>query len=302
MVPGTLVRHTVWGLGKVVEAPLPHLVIYFSSLTRDPGGPKRKLQAHAAQLAVAEVQSDPELDGVSLTTHVAKSTKARTPRPKAVPPPLQHSLDQAIAWFRTTFPGGFRDERFIRDEVKDKRLAQQEWTLYFGNGKAQALLAAGDTGALTDGLTRLFQATKIPAPFEIMAVRDGLKDGPAAERLMRSLLAFVEQPDGTSFKALAESVAGLPAAGDAARVLTWPNVTLLPFLADPKRFMVLKPTVARRVARRMGFDLSYSVPPAWPAYESLQAMAGLLLKRLEAEGAEDFIDVQSFIFVTRELE
>ena len=292
----------MWGLGKVVESPLPHVIIHFSSLTGDPGGPRRKLQALAPQLSVSDVQSDPDLDQVSLITHTAKSGKPRTPRPKAAPKPLQHSFDQALAWFRTTVSGGFRDEKFVTTELKDKRLAQQEWTFYFGNGKAQALLDAGDTAAITEGLTKLFQATKIPAPFEVMAAREGLKDGAAASRLLRSVVDFVERPDAASFGALAEAVGALPAPGEGVRVLTWPNVTLLPFLADPKRFMVLKPTVAQRMARRMGFALAYSVPPAWPAYESMQAMSALLLQQLAATSAEDFIDVHAFTWVTRDLE
>jgi hypothetical protein len=302
MNPGTLVRHRVWGLGKVIEAPLPHLIIHFTSLATDPAGPRRKLQALAPQLSLSDVQSDPELDQVSLVTHTAKSGKPRAPRPKAVPKPLQHSFDQALAWFKTTVPGGFRDEKFVADELKDKRLATQEWALYFGNGKGEALLAANDTAAISDGLTRLFQATKIPAPFETMAAREGFKNGEAASRVLRSVLDYVEKPDAASFAALVESIKSLPVPGDGARVLTWPNVTLLPFLADPKRFMVLKPTVAQRMARRMGFALAYAVPPAWPCYESMQAMSTSLLEKLAADGAQDFIDVHAFTWVTRDLE
>jgi hypothetical protein len=177
MTPGTLVRHRAWGLGKVIESPLPYLIIHFPSLASDPAGPRRKLQAQAPQLSVSEVQSDPELDQVPLVSHTAKSGKPRTPRPKTPPKPLQHGFEQALAWFRSTVPGGFRDEKFVTAELKDKRLAQQEWTFYFGNGKAQALLDANDTAAITEGLTKLFQATKLPAPFEVMAAREGLKDG-----------------------------------------------------------------------------------------------------------------------------
>lgn len=302
MNPGTLVKHSVWGLGKVVEAPLPHLVIHFSSLTRDPGGPKRKLQAHAPQLSVSDVQSDPELDAVSLTSHSAKSGKPRTARPKALPKPLVNSIEQAITWFKTTFAGGFRDEGFIKDELRDKRGAHQDWDLAFGNGKAQAMLDANDGAAIGAGLTKLFQATKIPAPFETLAARDGLKDPEAATRLLRAVLDYVDRPDAVSFASLVDAVGKLPAPGDGARVLTWPNVTLLPFLADPTRFMVLKPTIARKMARRMNFELAYAVPPAWPAYDSMQNMSSRLLQQLSADGAEDFIDVQSFMWVTRDLD
>lgn len=72
--------------------------------------------------------------------------------------------------------------------------------------------------------------------------------------------------------------------------------------ANPKRFMVLKPSITKRKARRINFDLLYSSSPTWHAYEALQRMNTLLLERLAPLGARDFIDVQSFIWVTQELE
>jgi hypothetical protein len=302
MTPGTLVRHTTWGLGKVIESPLPYVVIHFSSLARDPNGPRRKLQALATQLSVADVQSDTELDAVSLVSATARLSKPRAAKPKAPPAPLQHSLDQAIEWFRTTYPGGFQNPALVKEELNYKRAAHQNWLLQFGHGKAQALVDAGDTAAISNGLRDLFSATNIPAAFEIMAARDGLKDGAAATRLLTTILAFLDSPDPASFADLSEAVASLPASGEGARVLTWPNVTILPFLADPTRFMVLKPMAAKRIGRRMGFDLAYSPAPTWAVFDSSQQMSARLLEHLRPLGAEDFIDVQSFVWVTRGLD
>ena len=63
-------------------------------------------------------------------------------------------------------------------------------------------------------------------------------------------------------------MAQLPA--DGGKVLTWPNVTLLPFLADPTRFMVLKPSSTESMAARMNFDLRYQTVPNWSTYEAMQ--------------------------------
>lgn len=301
MTPGTLVKHTVWGLGKVIEAPLPYLVIHFSSLAGHPDGPRRKLQAHAPQISVSDVQSDPELDAVSLTPPKAPG-KPRAPRPKAAPKPLQNSIEQAIEWFKAQFPGGFSDEGLVKRELQSRRTAQKEWGFYFGDGKAQALLDANDTHAITDGLTKLYQGTDIPAPFEKMAVREGLKDADAAKRLLSAVLAFVNAPDSSTFTGLSDAISSLPSTSDSARVLTWPNLTLLPFLADPSRFMVLKPTHSQKMARRMGFDLLYSTPPTWAGFESCQKMSLQLKQQLAPLGASDFIDVQAFVTVTRDLE
>ncbi len=60
---GTLVEHTVWGRGKVVEVSSSHVVVHFPSLAASEQGPRRKLQLTAEQLSVSAVQSDPALDG-----------------------------------------------------------------------------------------------------------------------------------------------------------------------------------------------------------------------------------------------
>ena len=59
---GAIVEHTSWGAGKVVETSGPHLVIHFPSLSRSPGGPRRKIQATSTHLRPASEQSHPHLD------------------------------------------------------------------------------------------------------------------------------------------------------------------------------------------------------------------------------------------------
>jgi hypothetical protein len=135
-----------------------------------------------------------------------------------------------------------------------------------------------------------------------MAVCDGFKDGAAASRVLKAALDFVDSPGAETFRGLAEAIGSLPVSGRGSKVLTWPNVTLLPFLADPSRFTVLKPAIARQTAARMAFDLQYSASPAWPCYEALQGMSARLREELRGLGAADYLDVQAFMWVTRGLE
>ena len=81
----------------------------------------------------------------------------------------------------------------------------------------------------------------------------------------------------------------------------WPIVTLLPFLADPARFIALKPTNTELMAARMGANLKYDTTPNWETYDAALHMARALLGRLQPLGAKDLIDVQQFMWVTREL-
>jgi hypothetical protein len=62
----------------------------------------------------------------------------------------------------------------------------------------------------------------------------------------------------------------------------------------------LKPEVTKKAADRLLFDLLYSSKLSWTTYSRLLKMSQLLLDRLRPLGARDYIDVQSFIFLTGE--
>jgi hypothetical protein len=297
--PGVLVEHSVWGRGKVLNVNAPHLTVHFPSLGETTGGPERKLQLSAPQLSLSPVQSDPLLDLVSL-----EKPKRRTgtrARPSRVTPTL-HTLEQAISWFETTYPGKFANPDLRRDELDYKRKAHDIFINRFGHGQGRQLLANQQLAAVADGLRELYQETNIPSRFEVMAATDGLKDVAAAGRLLDYLLSFLDEPNPSTFDGLVTAVGSLPAPAEGSRVLTWPNVTILPFLADPTRFMVLKPGISRRAANRVGLDLVYSFPPQWHTYEALLTMSATLLERLAPLGATDYIDVQSFMWVTQALD
>lgn len=73
--------------------------------------------------------------------------------------------------------------------------------------------------------------------------------------------------------------------------------TLLPYLADPTRFMFLKPEPTKECAARLRFDLKYDSSLERETYARLMILSDQLLKRLHPLGARDFIDVQSFMWV-----
>ena len=81
------------------------------------------------------------------------------------------------------------------------------------------------------------------------------------------------------------------------RVLTWPVVTVFPFLAQPDRHIFLKPNVSRVAAAQYGFDLGYLSRPNWRTYASLLELADLVRADLRDLRPRDLIDVQSFLWV-----
>jgi hypothetical protein len=300
IAPGVLVEHTVWGLGKALDVQPPYVTAHFPSLQETPQGPVRKLQLAAPQLSLSAVQSDPVFDRVSLPSKERKTSR----QPKRPPRPVVavHTLEQLMAWFETAFPGRFADERLMRDEIAPRRLAHDLFVARFGEGRGARLLEAASHDLIADGLKDLYRATNISSRFEAKAATEGLNDGAAAARVLEALLALLHAPDAASFDALVTAVGALPVPAAGSRVLTWPNVTVLPFLADPTRFMALKPDISKLTAARLGVDLAYSSPPTWRTYETLLAMSADLLARLAPLGARDYIDAQSFLWVTRDLD
>ena len=290
---GSLVDHALWGRGKILALREPNAEAFFPSLALDRGGSTRVVRM--TSLSLSEWQSDPRLDHVGIK---ATGGKGKVRRPVKRP---DHDLDQAIAWFVAEYPGKFEDERFVKDEIAHKRDAHTLFVDRLGNGGGQDLLTAGNGAEIGTLLYALYHQTSIPSRFEILAAHDGLKDPAAASRLLESLLGMLESPGADTFQRLTKAVAALPMPAEGSKVLTWPNVTILPFLADPDRFIVTKPEITKHAAARMGLDLMYTTAVTWDTYDRVLEMSRRLLESLAPLGAKDFIDVQSFVWVTRKL-
>ena len=168
------------------------------------------------------------------------ASKPKKSKAKAKAKGLVHHLDEAITWFEKTYPKKFEDEKFVDADMRNKRTAHDVYVANFGGKKGQAMVDAGKHGEIADVIDALFRATNIPSTFEVKAVHKGLKKNEdAGTHILEAAIPFIEKPDSAKFAHLFETVAQLPA--DGGKVLTWPNVTLLPFLANPKKFMALKP-------------------------------------------------------------
>ena len=291
---GILVEHTVWRRGKVIEILSPYAIIHFPALATSPQGPQRKLREDAPQLTKSSVQSDPELDGVETGPGKPKKVSKRKVKD------LQNLLDEAVQWFEQTYPAKFADEKFLDADMRNKRAAQETFAANFAEGRGAAMVDAGQHAEIASALDGIFRATNILSPFEVKAVHKALVKGDeSATKVLGYTLAFVATPNHPTFKAMAEAVSQLPA--DGGKVHTWPIVTLLPFLADPTKFLALKPTNTELIAARMAFDLKYDSTPNWETYDHTLRMAAQLLGRLAPLGAKDLIDVQQFMVVTKDL-
>jgi hypothetical protein len=291
---GVLVEHTVWRRGKVIEIVSPYAIIHFPALADSPQGPQRKLREDAPQLTKSSVQTDPELDGIE--TGPAKPKKVSKRKVKD----LQNGIDETVQWFEQTYPAKFGDEKFVDNDLRNKRSAAEVFHANFGEGRGAAMVDQGKHAEIASTLDGIFRATNILSPFEVKAVHKAfIKGDESATKVLGQTLAFINNPGQQTFKAMAEAVSQLPA--DGGKVHTWPIVTLLPFLADPKRFIALKPTNTELMAARMGANIKYDTTPNWETYDAFLRMSQTLRERLASMGANDMIDVQQFMWVTRDL-
>ena len=297
---GRLVEHQTWGRGKILHVAPPYVQIYFSNLRNDAGGPIKKLGCSASQLDWSKSTHDSHLDGVSLGKKKALTPEVKGAVAKTKLAPT-HNLQGAIDWFCRTYPRRFEDEKLIDMELDYKRSASTLYSRTLGGGKAEKLVQSGKLSTLAEHLDDISHATNIPSRFEIMAMHDGFKDLNAVANLTSALLAFVKAPTATTFEELIDRFSRLPVPEGGSRVLTWPNVTIFPFLADPTQFMVMKPGASKLIARRMDFELLYSSTPSWHCYEALLSLSKALLEHLKPLGAKDYVDVQSFMWVTKDL-
>ena len=130
-----------------------------------------------------------------------------------------------------------------------------------------------------------------------MALRDAVKNRAGAQLFAEGLYNYLHGAGEleTKFERWCETIASLPL--EQTRVLTWPLVTVFPFIAQPKTHIFLKPNVTKIAAREYGFDLEYASKPNFDTYKGLLEFARMVRRDLSDLRPRDMIDLQSFLWV-----
>ena len=161
----------------------------------------------------------------------------------------------------------------------------------------EALLEKREWTQIARTAVAIESRTNLLFSFEKMALRDAVADTQGARAFAEGLHEFLY---GTAslperFDAWRDTVATLPRRQT--RVLTWPVLTVFPFIAEPRTHLYLKPLVTKRAAERYGFAFEYSSKPQWSTYASLLEFARIVSRDLRDLRPRDQIDIQSFIWV-----
>lgn len=294
---GRIVRHPrkpEWGPGRVLLVEGAKVTVYFRDVPGiHPEDAVRTIDTRVLALDDDPSQTDPLLDNLP---PYANGKFQRTPRRRV-------TLDEGIEKFRSHCPLFFEDPAYIGDAHKGERAykwaAHELFDQTLGHGRLAELLRAGSVEEVRKQALAAEGRMNVLSVFEKAAFRDGLRDEGAAARYFKALADLLAAPsvEHHSFDRYLDAVASLPSKEGKTSPAKWTVATLLPFLAQPDRFMFLKPEVTQDCAARLTFDLQYRTDLNWTTYAKLLEMSEYLLAYLRPYGARDFIDVQSFIWL-----
>jgi hypothetical protein len=283
-----------WGPGRVLDIAGPKITIYF----RDRPGATEKSAVFKSTLGKAPLLQAPQQDDPVLD-NLPPYRNGRFERVEQE----RVTLDEGLARFRAAFPLYFEDPAYIGDLKSGERA--YKWarhTLFteaLGGNRLRELIDASRVEFARDKLLAVTKQVNLLSMYEHAALRDALKDMDAAKPFMLALDDLLRSGPSSQaeFEKYVDAIDALPAAEGKTSPAKWPVATLLPFLAEPSRFMFLKPVVTQKCADRLMFDLCYEPSLNWTTFHKLHVMSAYLLEQLRRYGARDFIDVQSFMFI-----
>jgi hypothetical protein len=199
--------------------------------------------------------------------------------------------------FLRFFPAAFRDETYLDWERNYKWRAHEQWMEALNRAEHRRLLDEERFADVAARAVAIESRTNLLFSFEKMALRDAVKTAAGARAFALGLYDLLYEPGqiATKFERWRDVVAELPRRQT--RVLTWPVLTVFPFIAQPDEHFFLKPNVTRLAAREYGFELQYQSRPTWATYSSVLRFAETVRRDLRDLRPRDMIDIQSFIWV-----
>ncbi|MGC2236799.1 MAG: hypothetical protein WA584_11600 [Pyrinomonadaceae bacterium] len=200
-------------------------------------------------------------------------------------------------FFLQFFPKGFADAKYFDWERGYKQAAHEQWDETLNQDAFHSLLKKKEFSEIAARAIRIESRTNLLFSFEKMALRDAVKIDDGARSFAEGLYEFLHGAGNLEqkFERWVEVVENLPR--KQTRVLTWTNVTVFGFLAQPGTHIFLKPNTTRSAAREYGFKFEYKSRPSWEIYARLIEFAETIRRDQSDLRPKDMIDLQSFIWV-----
>lgn len=209
----------------------------------------------------------------------------------------QRALAKHKKRFLRFFPEGFRDQRHIDWEVTYKMIAHDLWVELLDEDQYKALLRSRDYDEIVNRALRVEAKTNFLFSFEKMALRDGVKTRDGARIFSEGLFQLLHERGSLKERFVRWIVAVGELPRKKSRVLSWPVLTLFPFIAQPSKHIIMKPTAMINAAIELGYDLDYSSKPNFRTYDRLLHLSELIKVELADLTPKKHLDTQSFLYV-----
>jgi hypothetical protein len=195
------------------------------------------------------------------------------------------------------FKKGFVDTTYVEWERQYKLDAHFSFQHDLNKTDFTRLLKAKKYNEIASAAVRIESRTNLLFSFEKMALRDAIRVPEGARTFATGLYDYVygEEPLKKRFEDFSDLISTLPR--KQTRVHTWPLQTVFGFIANPQEHIFLKPRVTQIAAEKYDYDFLYRSRPNWETYESLLNFAAQVKKDLTDLKPQDYIDLQSFIWV-----
>jgi hypothetical protein len=210
---------------------------------------------------------------------------------------LTRSAARCRKKFLYYFPGGFQDETYKDWERNYKLEAHFKFQEELNKEEFTRLLKQSKYEEIAQKAVKLETRTNLLFSFEKMALRDAVRPAEGAKLFAKGLFDYVygKAPLKERFENFTEVIAQLPR--KQTRVLTWPLQTVFGFLGNPQEHIFIKPRVTQVAAKEYDFDFHYKSKPNWDTYQSMLDFAAQVKKDNADLQPQDYIDLQSFIWV-----
>lgn len=187
----------------------------------------------------------------------------------------------------------FRSKRLWDEEIEYKHTASKKLHIHIGKTILAGLIAKGDYETAKMEIKRTFQGNNLFNQFDPIPLLNA-----PPEKLAKRLydLLYGEQPFAIRFNAWVDL---LKASGG--KTTVWPTATFYLALSDPEKYIYVKPTPFNDFLTGVKSGLKWEPETNLSFYTELLKLGKMLLQEPEIQelGAENLMDIQSFIWVLR---
>lgn len=214
-------------------------------------------------------------------------------------PEVRGVLDKAVHAFLQTFPKGFDDPAYHKQETSYKRAASHLMQTTLGKDAFGELLMAEKYDEIAQRIKAVRKACgKAGGWRPLDTIKKYLEASPKnretfAQELFRVLYG-VDGTEGERFERFTDFVYSINAR-------SWIAATIFLFFALPQKYTVVKPEEAKHLLELVPYGMSYRPYPSWQLYCAFNEISLGVLDFLQQSpllnpAPKDMIDAQSFLW------